>query len=692
MPVPTLTNLPTIQGQPGHLQPEFNQNMPPMSLNVPVVNQMGVNGASFINPGFVSVSQETFAQNSGLEYASIVSHNAIPHQHNVEVNGQSIQSTGDLMMQAQKQLQPPNYGSDITSNASLVSDFNQNRTCLPPTVTNAGGQPDGQSTELTTERNIPLANIASEVPNPPRMMLTMIDSEKGVAQQFELLPTAANKPFTLPMNSSLPTIATMTVPRGDQILSPAEQQRQVQEIMNTSSLIDIPFATNAILDNAPVQINKAHLKTSSEFNIDQNSECNAAVPLKGATMTQENSEVESNQSILTMIITTVPENENIQNQSIATQVPFQLEKVDVLFHPDQIPDTPNETLATVMVSGQDTPNVVDKSTNTTEYANRGEIDNQSIDTISGQINVNIHVPPAEYVKERENMTSIEGENVKSISSIRNIGSSLNSELETQFSKHSHVVSHSRESRNTRKHGGKRHKSSNVPQEQEFQKLHSKTGKVFLQSMAHVEVKGRGSDANAGDLELKTIQNMPKAFSAEKDIYKERQMIAKTATDSDRVETCVSSENDRQTAHIQVTSVQANSTPVSKSNFKKTRTKIHLTDTVKDKLRQSLNIPILPKPTSSQSVGRTPVGGLQPLESSLFVIPPTPPRSHTSQDITSLLHMSKSKVKIQTPVNQSLHSVSPEEQKNTARLSVGASQYEKYEPVHEKTNNLGSDQV
>ena len=231
----------------------------------------------------------TFGQNSGLnKIIPVVSHSAVSQQQNIELSLQSGHSIGDLIMKTQKQLHTPNYSSSITSNAALVSDINHSRNNLPQTITSdlnpvssggesfnrqlptdnelnetipeyvsspmnlnafhpmlhqqsAMGQVDQQAAGFTAEKiqtTQPLNIISDVISNPPRMMLTLVDPEKGIAQQIELLAPAADNPVVLPMNTNFPTLATMTVPQGDQILSPGEQQRQVQEVMmNTDRLI-----------------------------------------------------------------------------------------------------------------------------------------------------------------------------------------------------------------------------------------------------------------------------------------------------------------------------------------------------------------------------------------------------------------------------------------------------------------------
>ena len=422
--------------------------------------------------------------------------------------------------------------------------------------------------------------------------------------------------------------------------------------------MNIPVANNTTLVNVPVQsdASTAHLKVNSQYTVVGSSEYNSAVPLK-ETITPKRSETESNQSVLTMILSTVSDNETIQNQSVASQVPFQLEKVDVLFHPDHNPDASNETLATIMVSGHNIPSVVDKSTNTAELASNEGIGNQNIDLHSDKTNIQVPIGTADYGQLRASKKSHEKE--KSISVLRNAYSFSNVNSETQLLKSSHVTLSNSESRNIRKHGRKPNKSSNTSREQEFQKLHSKNGKVFLQSTTHRGGEGRkmGSDPSASDVDVGRILDMK---NTEENISDKRSRSAKVIP-GEKEETNVSSAiTSRQRSDTKVSSNYIKTTAVSKSNVKKTRNKIHLTNTVKDKLRQSLNIPILPKPTSSHhSLGQVPVG-LQPLESSLFVIPPTPPRSQTSENITSLLHMSKSKVKIQPPaVDKHIHNY-PEE--------------------------------
>ena len=729
MTVPTFSNLPPIQSLPGHLQPEFNHNLPSTTLNVPMVNQFASNGAqmsSFINPDFAGVGQGTFGQNFSLDKGiPVVSQSAIPQQ-NIELDLQSGHGIGDLVMKTQKQLQPPNYGSSITSNAALVSDFNQSRNYLPQTITSdinkvvseesvnrqlppdsvvietireqvtrpmilnafcpvpqqtsAEGQVERPAEELMPERipTIPLANMNSDVnPNAPRMMLTLVDSEKGIAQQIELLTTAADNPLILPMNTNLPTLSIPAgdqilspveqqrqvqaimmnaVPPGDQILSPVEQQRQVQEIMmNTDRLIDVSVPNNATLVNVPVQSDEgsAQLKMNSQCIVDRNSECDPSLSRKEATITQE---TESNQSILTMILSTVPESEITQNPSVALQAPFHLEKVDLLFHPDQNPTASNEMLATIMVSGQDIPSVVDKSTNTAEHTNNEGISNQNIDfNKSDQTKTSVPYFAANYGKLREskNLNKSNYDKETNISGLRNTYSSSNTDIETQLSKSSQDILHRSESQNIGKHGRKPHKSSNVSREQGFQKLHSKNGKVFLQSTTQRSEESRKmcSDPGAGDI---AVGRVPDISNTEVNTSDRRLASAKTIIPDEKDETYISSENaSRQGTDKEVSSGHVKTTPVSKPKDKKTRNKIHITDGVKDKIRQSLNIPILPKPTSSeQSMGRIPVG-LQPLQSSLFVIPPTPPRSQTSENITSLLHMSKSKVKIQPPLDQNI---------------------------------------
>ena len=740
MTVPSFSNLPPIHSLPGQLQPEFNHNLPTTTLNVPIVNQFASDGtqmSSFINPGFASVGQGTFGQNFSLDKnIPVESHSGIPHQQNIEFNLQSGHNIGDLIMKTQKQLQPPYCSSSMTSNASLVSDFNQSRNYLPQTITSdinpvlseesvkrqlppdsvvietipeqvtrpmilntlgpvpqqttEEGQAERPVEELMPERipTIPLANMNSDVnPNAPKMMLTLVDSEKGIAQQIELLTTAADNPLILPLNTNLPTLATMTVPHGDQILSPVEQQRQVQAIMmnavppgdqilspveqqrqvqeimmKTDRLIDGSVPNNTTLVNAPVQSDEgsAQLEMNSQCNVYRNSECDPSLSCKEATITQE---TESNQSILTMILSTVPDNEITHNRSVALQAPFHLEKVDLLFHPDQNPTASNETLATIMVSGHDIPSVVDKSTNTAEHANNEGISTQNIDfNKSDQTKTSVPHSAANYGKLREskNFNKSNYDKETNISGLRNTYSSSNTDIETQLSKSSQDILHRSESQNIRKHGRKPHKSSNVSREQGFQKLHSKNGKVFLQSTTQRSSVGRKicSDARAGSIDVGRVPGMS---NTEVNTSDRRLVSAKTVIPDEKEETYISSENaSRQGTDEEVSSGHVKTTPVSKPKVKKTRNKIHITDGVKDKIRQSLNIPILPKPTSSQqSMGRIPVG-VQPLQSSLFVIPPTPPRSQTSENITSLLHMSKSKVKIQPPVDQNIHGYSPEE--------------------------------
>ena len=735
--------------------------MPTAALNVPVFNQLEYNNAqmaSFSNPDFASVNQGTagtIPQNYSLDkYIPAVSHSAVPHQQSSETHLQRECNIGDLIMKTQGQIRPPNYGSNLTHNASLLSDFSQSQMYLPQTIASnvslvsnkvqsiarqlptknetiqkisetvtesvilspAELVPQQISAEKQVERppedfmledipTVQIENMNSDVSqSAPRMILTVVDPEKGIAQQFELPNTAADTPVVLPINTNLPTLATLTVPRVDQILSPAEQQRQVQEIiMNTDSLTDVPtFINNNTVTNTQLEMagSSAPFELNTVYNVERNLECDATASFKQTAITEQSCEIESNPAVITMIISPVPDNEVMQSQSVTSQVPFHLEKIDVLFHPDHNPAAPNETVTSIMASSHDIPSVADKSTNTAmAQSNNERVVDQNTDFSSDQTNVTVPVYAVndENFRARKKSKCREKGNYEVNSCIRNTCNSSSSSLGTHSKKVRETILCKSESKDVRKHVRKPHKSRDVSKEQGFQKLHSKNGKVFLQATTQRsgECRKTGSDIKAVDV---GVSRAPYETSTRNNLSDERSAAAKTVVAIDRKEvnalgqiasrlradTKVSSGHVSAataashvitaTAAGYVSTATAAGHVSTASNVRKTKNESHITDRVKDKLRQSLNIPILPKPTSSQqSLRRMPVE-LQPLQSSLFVIPPTPPRSQTSRNITSLLHMSKSKVQ-KHAVDQNVHGYSSEKPDNPPiTVSLSKSQY------------------
>ena len=256
---------------------------------------------------------------------------------------------------------------------------------------------------------------------------------------------------------------------------------------------------------------------------------------------------------------------------------------------------------------------------------------------------------------------------------------------------------------------RRHRRSRHPSKEEgFQKLQSKSGKIFLQSNSPTKREAKElfskTQHKEGNMSLEDNEEMPcittsstgmaacvsarsalftdrsmvehsvvtttsgtgmaACVSARSALFSDRSMVehsAVTTTSSTDMATCVSarsalftdksmvehsvvptecstidlSENVAEVSEKELPLPETNTEPELHAEIKRTSNKTpNVTVKVKNKLRQRLNIPILPKTQNSTNPPPVP---LQPLQSSLFVVAPS------SQDINNYLHMTKSTV-------------------------------------------------
>ena len=223
---------------------------------------------------------------------------------------------------------------------------------------------------------------------------------------------------------------------------------------------------------------------------------------------------------------------------------------------------------------------------------------------------------------------------------------------------------------------RRHRRSRHPSKEEgFQKLQSKSGKIFLQSNSptkreakelfsktqHKEDNVSLEDREKTPCTTTSSTDMAACVSARSALFTDRSMVEHsvvTTTSSTGMAACVSARSalftDRSMVEHSVVPIEcstidlsenvaevsekcseANTEPELHAEIKSTSNKTsNVTAKVKNKLRQRLNIPILPKTQNSTNPPPVP---LQPLQSSLFVVAPS------SQDINNYLHMTKSTV-------------------------------------------------
>ena len=227
---------------------------------------------------------------------------------------------------------------------------------------------------------------------------------------------------------------------------------------------------------------------------------------------------------------------------------------------------------------------------------------------------------------------------------------------------------------------RRHRRSRHPSKEEgFQKLQSKSGKIFLQSNTPTKREAKElfskTQHNEGNESLEDNEETPctttsstdktNCVSARSSLFSDRSMVEHsvvTTTSSTGMAACVSARSalftDRSMVEHSVVPTECSTIDLSENvlevgekelplrSERNTEPELHaeirntsyktsnVTVKVKNKLRQRLNIPILPKTQNSTNPPPVP---LQPLQSSLFVVAPS------SQDISNYLHMTKSTV-------------------------------------------------
>ena len=205
------------------------------------------------------------------------------------------------------------------------------------------------------------------------------------------------------------------------------------------------------------------------------------------------------------------------------------------------------------------------------------------------------------------------------------------------------------SKELKKSEKRQHRSRYPYREQGFQKLQSKSGKVFLQSKTPTEFNDKINSSASKEVHVSEAAGVKTSSSI---IASEETMTSsfdKTSAQfsekslGESTEKTIQSCEEMLAQPMEETLIQsskeplAQSIPVAETEVNTENKTPHVNDKVKSKLRKMLNVPILPKIPNSAKLSPP---ELQPLQSSLFVMPPS------SQNVTNLLHMAKSKVQVQ----------------------------------------------
>lgn len=499
----------------------------------------------------------------------------------------------------------------------------------------------------------------------PRMILTIIDPQKGFAQQFELPSTAGDIPLELPANSA-PSLTNLTLPGSDQNVSQTEQHELV---VNTGNLIEFPnFANHMVHKLQPDTAgNNIAAETDKQPDIEGVGHTNAV----SDSDIQHSNEV-TNDNLPVVVVSNLREDSVLENPCEPSTLALQLENEKVTFQCVYDPVTSNKLWTPSVADNVVLLRVVDKSTNTAvDRINDGNINDsnklqtsfvrESTDGLMGHELVN---NKAETSISHKVMTN--SKNVSKVSSLSCTSKDNFSDSDNENIRKRPHINGSGEGRKN----DKKQKTRHISREQGFQKLQSKNGKVFLQSLVH---NGTESGISSSGHATKN----PGIASLPSNTYV-LDTVKKVKTDRPK---------GTETANL----------PQKKENMaksldpKRSRNETHIAENVRTQLRKSLNVPILPKLQScQQTVARLPVE-LQPLKSSLFVVPHALQRPQVSQNITSLTHMTKSRVQVQPVLNQNVHTVKPVCLPVTASSpNISESDRQLTQPVDLDTNLMYSD--
>lgn len=454
----------------------------------------------------------------------------------------------------------------------------------------------------------------------PNIMVAFVD-QNGVTHQFAF-PNTSFESHLFSVNNNPTALVGGVNP--NQIPNSAEQQTLVQENtsnLTTNSLTGVPTGTQHMVQlHSGLKPDHQLGETSGSVGLDKQSKLQIDRQTRVETNQETSVENSNNEAsisapVSSRLLSTV-------NSSLSSKVPIHLEKVGIILSPSNYPKCINATVSDVSITQRVLPEVVDKSTNTVveqindqciSELNINETDANREDTsdMKGSDEIDTCSVDNENDRSTEKRCSSK-EKATALSKTFDKNSSGTNSSDADIGNVSTTSDHNdsvNDSNGQRKHERKRHRSRHPSKEQGFQKLHSKNGKVFLHSNAQSRAESKELSNDTED--MNTYSNGSDA---------ERTQISNGVFALEKTS---------------VTQADVMGTSDSQNSKNKTH---YVSERVKNKLRKNLNIPILPKTMKPKdSDVRIPVESMQ---SSLFVVP------QSSQNITSLLHMTKSKVQVQ----------------------------------------------
>ena len=496
---------------------------------------------------------------------------------------------------------------------------------------------------FTSEDNnsVGTVNINDLGKDASNVMLAFVD-QNGVTHQFTFPNSAVEMESQLFSVNNKPAAIAGDLNPSYQGSNHAEQQINVQEQFNDQSSEDLAAYLSGGVQVSRLNVGNLsvlkpgdHLgETSGTHEFDKQSVAQTSRQIRDEnnkeTSTVSTKETLDKFPVSLRLLSAVKENQTVQNSNLSSNVSKNLETVGLTLPTAKKPD---HDMTEPALSIRVFPNVVDKSTNTCveqiNDQNSCELNTKETDSNRESINkvtsscesdTNIQLIGREKSRNFAKQDKGSTEKIRALQKGfekafgRNSPGDYSSEGSIDNMSSKLECNQTVDKYQEGKKQDRNHRSKHSPKEG-FQKLQSRNGKVFLHS---------NSQRTAFEKHVKETQD------------------ASTYSDVEKLQ-LPNNESHKEKTVAKCTSImQAEEKGGSDSNSSQTKT-LQVSEKVKNKLRKSLNIPILPKPTKpAQPDLKLPVE-LQPLDSSLFVIP------QSSQNITSLKHMTKSKVQVQQPV-------------------------------------------